>query len=92
LVNSISEQIKSIVARKKIFYFRIKVFQISIFSCTYQPKELMKNIVILLVLTSICFANEPLKPTPVSVPPIIDGQLDEWKNIFAVETFKTFFS
>ncbi len=50
----------------------------------------MKNIVILLVLTSICFANEPLKPTPVSVPPIIDGQLDEWKNIFAVETFKTF--
>ena len=52
----------------------------------------MKKIAFLFVLTSFCFANEPLKPTRVSTPPVIDGILTgvEWNNVFMIQTFKTF--
>jgi len=52
----------------------------------------MKKTIVLFFISFICLANEPLKPTLVSTPPIIDGKLNEseWQNVFSVTSFKTF--
>lgn len=52
----------------------------------------MKKIFLLFLVHSFCLANEPLKPTPVSSPPNIDGKLEEkeWLNVLTLSSFKTF--
>lgn len=53
---------------------------------------LMRQIIFALLITSISFSQELLKPTKLSTPPIIDGELTkaEWQNVFKVSSFKTF--
>ncbi len=53
----------------------------------------MKKIFTVFLLSTICFANENLKPTKVSKPPIIDGKLNEstWQDVLTVSSFKTFY-
>lgn len=52
----------------------------------------MKKILLLFVVSTYCFASEPLKPTRTEIPPVIDGKLDDraWQNALTVSTFKTF--
>jgi hypothetical protein len=52
----------------------------------------MKKAFLLLLISSITFAVESLKPTRVNTPPLVDGKLEEseWKNVISVTNFKTF--
>ena len=52
----------------------------------------MKKLLLVLAISSVCFAEEPLKPTKVSTPPVIDGVLEgwEWNNVLSVSSFSTF--
>lgn len=53
----------------------------------------MKKVLVLLLISSFCYAGEPLKPTRVKTPPRIDGviQDSEWKDCLSVTSFKTFY-
>lgn len=53
---------------------------------------LMKKLISLLLVTSISFAGEVLKPTKMIAPPSIDGKIEksEWENVLSVSNFKTF--
>lgn len=52
----------------------------------------MKKLISILLVASISFAGEVLKPTKMIVPPTIDGKLEksEWENVLSVSNFKTF--
>lgn len=52
----------------------------------------MKKLIFLLIISTIAFAAEPLKPTRMTIPPNIDGKIEisEWEDVLSISTFKTF--